>query len=53
MSEQEKKWERIYDLLDIETKLKVWFYLLYTKQRKNFFYQKQPFKWKVEWKIEQ
>ena len=36
MSEQEKKQQRIYDLLFAETKLK-FFYLLYTKQRKIFY----------------
>ena len=39
MSEQEKK-QRIYDLLNAETKPK-FLCLAYTKQRKNFFYKKK------------
>ena len=35
MSKQEKKRQRIYDLLDAETKLK-FLCLLYKKQRKTF-----------------
>ena len=35
MSEREKKWERIYDLLNAETKPK-FLCLSYAKQRKNF-----------------
>ena len=41
-SEQEKKRRRIYDLLNVETKLKFLF-LQYTKQRKKFFYRKNSF----------
>ena len=42
MSEQEKKWQRIYDLLNAETKPK-FLCLPYTKQRK-FFTGKELFK---------
>ena len=42
MSEQEKKGQRMYDLLNAETNLK-FLYLLYTKQRK-FFTEKELFK---------
>ncbi len=45
MSEQEKKWQRIYDLLNAKTKPK-FLCLPYTKQRKNFT-GKEPFKEKV------
>ena len=45
MSEQEKKRQRIYDLLNAETKPK-FLYLPYTKQRKKvfFFIEKELFK---------
>ena len=36
-TEQEKKWQRIYDLLNAENKPK-FLCLLYTKQRKLFFF---------------
>ena len=36
MKEQEKKWQRIYDLLNTKTKSK-FLCLLYTKQRKIFY----------------
>ena len=60
MSEQEKKLQRIYDLLNDETKPK-FLYLLYTKQKKkkkkkkkNFFFTgKENFKEKREERIEQ
>ena len=42
MSEQEKKRQRIYDLLNAETKPK-FLCLPYTKQRKKFFYRKKSF----------
>ena len=41
MSEQEKKWQRIYDLLYAETKPKI------------FFTEKELFKEKDVWRIEQ
>ena len=47
MSEQEKKRQRICDLLNAEIKPK-FLYLPYSKQRKKFFLQK-----KEEWRIEQ
>ena len=50
MSEQAKKQQRIYDLLNIETKPN-FFPLPYTKQRK-IFYRKKAFKGKLgveEW----
>ena len=50
ISEQEKKWQS--DLLHAETKPK-FLYLLYTIQRKNFFTEKELFKEKEEWRIEQ
>ena len=43
MSEQEKKSQRIYDLLNAKTKPK-FLCLPYTKQRKNFFTEKELFK---------
>ena len=46
MSEQEKKRQRIYDLLNAETKPK-FLCLPYTKQRKIFFTEKE-FQWGVE-----
>ena len=51
MSEQEKKQQRIYDLLDAETKPK-FLCLLNTKQRK-IFTEKELFKEKWEWQTEQ
>ncbi len=51
MSEQEKKRQRIYDLLNAETKPK-FLCLLNTKQRK-IFYRKELFKKKAEQRIEQ
>ena len=43
MRGQEKKWQRIYNLLDAETKPK-FLCLLYTKQRNFFFFlQKKSF----------
>ena len=50
MSVQEKKRQRIYDLLNAETKLK-FLYLLYTKQRKNFT-EKERFNENGEWRNE-
>ena len=53
MSEQEKKRQRIYDLLYAETKPK-FLCLPYTKQRKYFYKKKKElFKEKGEWRIEQ
>ena len=54
MREQEKKWQRIYDLTDAETNLK-FLCLPYTKQRNFFFFlqKKNFFKEKREWRIEQ
>ena len=52
MSEQEKKRQRIYDLLYVETKPK-FLCLPYTKQRKYFYKKKELFKEKEEWRIEQ
>ena len=46
MSEQEKKQQRIYDLLNAKN------YIMYTKQRKKFS-EKELFKEKGEWRIEQ
>ena len=51
MSEQEKKQQRIYDLLNAETKPK-FLYQSYTKQRK-IFSEKELFKEKGEWRSEQ
>ena len=42
MIEQEKKLQRIYDLLNAETKPK-FLCLPYTKQRKNFFFTEKEF----------
>ena len=39
MSDQEKKWQRIYDLLNAETKPK-FLCLSYIKQKKKFFLRK-------------
>ena len=51
MSEQEKKWQRIYDLFDTETK-PVSLSTVY-KAMKNFFTEKELFNEKREWRIEQ
>ena len=52
MSEQEQKRQRIYELLNAETKPK-FRCLLYTKQRK-YFYRKKAFQGKGGgWRIEQ
>ena len=51
MSEQEKKQQRIYDLLNTKTKPK-FLDLPYTKQRKFIFTEKEPFKEKWEWRNE-
>ena len=51
MSKQEKKRQRIYDLLNAETKPK-FLCLPYTKQRKSL-YHKRAFKDKEKWRIEQ
>ena len=51
MSEQEKKQQRIYDLLNAETKPKT-FCLPYIKQRK-LFTEKELHKENGEWRIEQ
>ena len=45
MSEQEKKLQRIFDLLNAETKPK-FLCLPYTKQRKTFIYRKRAFQGK-------
>ena len=51
-SEQDNKPQRIYDLLNAETKTK-FLCLPYTKQRRTiFFYRKRDFKDKGEWMIE-
>ena len=50
MSEQEKKWQKIYDLFNAETMPK-FFRLLHTKQR-IFKTDEEIFKEKVEWEIE-
>ena len=50
MSEQEIKWQRIYDLLDAKTKFLC---LQYTKHMNNNFYRKKLFKENREWRIEQ
>ena len=53
MNEQEKKRQGIYDLLNIETKAN-FLCLLYTKQRKDFFSEKELFEEKkMEERIEQ
>ena len=50
MSEQEKKWQRIYDFINAKTKPK-FLCLPYTKQRKkNFTEKKELFKEKWEWR---
>ena len=51
MSEQEKKRQRIYDLLNVETKPKI-LCPQYTKQRKMFT-EIKLFKEKGQWRIEQ
>ena len=51
MSEQEKKRQRIYNLLNTVTKPK-FLCLLYRKQR-IFFAEKEIFKEKKEWEIKQ
>ena len=51
MSEQEKKRQRIYDLLNAETK-PMFLCLLYTRQRKKNA-AKELFKEKEKWKIKQ
>ena len=51
MSEQEKKWQRIYDLLNAESKPK-FLSLPYTRQGKNFT-EKELFKEKLEERIKQ
>ena len=45
MGEQEKKSQRIYDLLNTETTI--------YKAKKNSFWEKELFKEKGEWRIEQ
>ena len=54
MSEQEKKQQRIYDLLNAKTKLK-FLCQIHTKERNFFFFftEKELFKEKGEWRIEQ
>ena len=53
MSEQEKKWQRIYDLLNTKTKPK-FLCLLYRKQRNIFFLLKKSILMKMrEWRIKQ
>ncbi len=52
MSEQEKKQQRIYDLFNAETKLN-FLCLEYRKQKKKLFSEKELFKEKWEWRIEQ
>ena len=53
MSEQEDKWQRIYDLINAENKTK-FFRLPHTKQRKQFYREKKSlFKEKGESWIEQ
>ena len=53
MNDQEKKGQRIYDLFNAETKLKI-LCLSKTKQINNsFFYRKRAFYGKGEWKIKQ
>ena len=47
MNEQEKKRQRIYDLINADTKLK-FLCLPYTKQRKAFFFTE-----KEEWRMEE
>ena len=51
MSEQEKKRQRIYNLLNAQIKLK--FLCLHYKQQKTIFTEKELFKEKWEWRIEQ
>ena len=50
MSEQEKKWQRIYDLLNAETKPKFAYYI---QSKEKFFKEKELFKEKEDWRIEQ
>ena len=52
MSEQEKKRQRIYDLLNAETKTKVSLSTGY-KAKKKIFTEKTILKKKWEWKTEQ
>ena len=52
MSEQEKKRQRTYGLLNAKTKPKL-LCLAYTKQRKKIFTEKKLFKENGEWKMEQ
>ena len=51
MSEQEKKRQRIFDLLNAGTKLK--FLCLASTKQRNFLTEKEPFKAKGKWRIEQ
>ena len=51
MSEQEKKCQRIYDLLNTETKPK--FLYLPIQSKENFLRKKELFKEKGSWRIEQ
>ena len=54
MSEQEKKWQRIYDLLNTETKKKVSLSTLYkAKKKKKKIQKKELFNEMGEWGIEQ
>ena len=52
MSDQEKKRQRIYDLLSAETKAN-FLCLPYTKQIKRSFTEREVFKAKGSWRIEQ
>ena len=50
MSEQEKKWQRIYDLLKAKTKPK---FLCLSQNKEKSFTEKELFMEKREWRIEQ
>ena len=50
MSEQKKKRQRIYDLLNAETKLSFFVYRLQSKEEKN--YRKRASLGKGEWRFE-
>ena len=52
MGEQEKKHQRIYDLLNAETKLK-FLHLPYTEQRNFFLRKKEFFNENGEWRTEE
>ena len=53
MSEQEKKRQRIYDLLNTETKTNFLVYCIQSKKKKKKNTEKELFKEKRTWRIKQ